>query len=64
MIAMLSCLFVSGIAVADLNPWKDYDVSDAIWSVTTVKVHSKRDLDTWQRDFEGTGPDRRLVDIP
>jgi hypothetical protein len=23
MIAMLSCLFVSGIAVADLNPWKD-----------------------------------------
>jgi hypothetical protein len=42
MIAMLSwsCLFVSGIAVADLNPWKDYDVSDAVWSVTTVKVHS------------------------
>jgi len=26
------------IAVADLNPWEDYEVSEAVWSVTTVKV--------------------------
>ncbi len=28
----------SGAAVADLEPWKDYDISDEITSVTTVKV--------------------------
>jgi hypothetical protein len=39
-IAVLSCLFISGIAMADLDPWKDYEVSDAVWSVTTVKVDS------------------------
>jgi len=26
------------IAFADLEPWKDYEVSDAVWSVTTIKV--------------------------
>ncbi|MDH3254263.1 MAG: hypothetical protein OEM62_04660 [Acidobacteriota bacterium] len=26
------------IAFADLEPWKDYEVSDAVWAVTTVKV--------------------------
>ena len=25
-------------ASADLTPWKDYEVSDAVWQVTTVKV--------------------------
>lgn len=25
-------------ASAQLDPWKDYDISDAVWSVTTVKV--------------------------
>lgn len=40
MIAALSCLFISAVAMADLDPWKDYDVSDAVWSVTTVNVHS------------------------
>jgi hypothetical protein len=40
LLAALSCLFVSAIAMADLEPWTDYDVSDAVWSVTTVKVHS------------------------
>lgn len=40
MIAVLSCLFISGAVMADLDPWKDYEVSDAVWSVTTVKVHS------------------------
>jgi hypothetical protein len=26
------------VASADLTPWKDYQVSDAVWQVTTVKV--------------------------
>ena len=34
------CLLVAGIAFADLEPWKDYEESQAVWSVTTVKVHS------------------------
>lgn len=28
------------VALADLEPFKDYDVSDAVWSVTTIKVDS------------------------
>lgn len=40
LVAMLTCLFVTGTATADLEPWKDYEVSDAVWSVTTIKVHS------------------------
>lgn len=31
-------LSLSAIAVADLDPWEDYEVSDAVWSITTVKV--------------------------
>ncbi|MDX1515330.1 MAG: hypothetical protein R3288_00750 [Woeseiaceae bacterium] len=34
---LLAC---SGMAYADLEPWKDYEVSEAVWSVTTVKVDS------------------------
>ena len=30
----------STAAYADLEPWKDYTESDAVWSVTTIKVHS------------------------
>jgi hypothetical protein len=36
--AVIALLTVSGAAFADLEPYKDYDVSDAVWSVTTVKV--------------------------
>jgi hypothetical protein len=37
-------LFVfSGAAFADLEPYKDYEVSDAVWSVTTVRVHPNMD---------------------
>lgn len=32
--------FATFAARADLEPWKDYDISDAVWSVTTVKVAS------------------------
>jgi len=31
-------LAFSSVALADLMPYKDYEVSDAVWSVTTVKV--------------------------
>ena len=30
-------LFASA-AIADLQPWQDYETSEAVWSVTTVKV--------------------------
>lgn len=36
----LAMAFGSTVAFADLEPWKDYMVSDAVWSVTTIKVHS------------------------
>ncbi len=36
--AIIALITVSGAAFADLEPYKDYDVSDAVWSVTTVKV--------------------------
>lgn len=35
--------FVAGLAVADLTPWKDYEVSQSVWSVTTVKVDANMD---------------------
>jgi hypothetical protein len=31
-----ACLW--GVAYADLMPWQDYTESDAVWSVTTVRV--------------------------
>ena len=34
---------VSGAAIADLEPYKDYDTSDAVWSVTTVRVNANMD---------------------
>ncbi len=34
---------VSGAAFADLEPYKDYDISDAVWSVTTVRVNANMD---------------------
>ena len=40
LLASLATLLFSVSAYADLEPWKDYEVSDAVWSVTTVKVDS------------------------
>ena len=39
---LLSLLMVAGSTVvyADLEPWKDYAPSEAVWSITTIKVHS------------------------
>ena len=45
----LTMAFGSTAAFADLEPWKDYTVSDAVWSVTTIKVHSNM-MDSY---FEG-----------
>ncbi len=42
-LALLTCIGLSGSAFADLEPYKDYDVSDAVWSVTTVRVHPNMD---------------------
>ena len=39
LILIIATLFTAaGAAFADLEPYKDYDVSDAVWSITTVKV--------------------------
>lgn len=34
------CSLISCAAYADLVPYKDYDTSDAVWSITTVRVHA------------------------
>jgi hypothetical protein len=31
---------MSAAVLADFEPWKDYELSDEVWVVTTVKVHS------------------------
>ena len=38
--ASAALLLLATVARADLEPWKDYDISDQVWQVTTVKVHS------------------------
>ncbi len=38
LLTSVTLLTVSAAAFADLEPYKDYDISDAVWSVTTVKV--------------------------
>ena len=37
MLATVALTFTSA-AFADLTPWEDYETSDAVWSVTTIKV--------------------------
>jgi hypothetical protein len=39
----LTMAFGSTAAFADLEPWKDYTISDTVWAVTTIKVHSNMD---------------------
>ena len=39
-VVVLGVVFVAALAFADLTPWKDYEVSESVWSVTTVKVDS------------------------
>ena len=40
---LLVSLIVSGAASADLKPYKDYEVSESVWSVTTIKVAANMD---------------------
>lgn len=39
-VATLMLIVFSGAAFADLEPYKDYDISDSVMSVTTIKVDS------------------------
>lgn len=36
----ISLFFISSTAVADLTPWEDYEPSEAVYSVTTIRVDS------------------------
>jgi hypothetical protein len=38
LVSAMSCR----IAIADLEPYRDYDISESVWSVSTIKVVSKR----------------------
>ncbi len=38
LIGGLALMFLASPVFADLEPWTDYEVSDAVWLVTTVKV--------------------------
>ena len=40
LIGGLALMFLASPVFADLEPWTDYEVSDAVWLVTTVKVHA------------------------
>lgn len=39
----LAMMLGSTAAFADLEPWKDYTISDSVWAITTIKVHSNMD---------------------
>ena len=34
----VALIFLTSAVIADLTPWQDYEASDAVYSVTTVKV--------------------------
>ncbi len=38
LITALSFVFISQSALAQLEPFEDYDVSDALWNITFIKV--------------------------
>ncbi len=37
--AAAALLSVSSMAMADLEPWKDYEVSESVYQITAIKVH-------------------------
>ena len=41
--AALALALAATWALADLTPWKDYEVSEGVWSVTTIKVDPNMD---------------------
>lgn len=42
-VLVLALLIGAGVSLADLEPFVDYDISDAVWSVSTIKVASNMD---------------------
>ena len=36
-------MMASGSALADLEPYKDYEISESIWSMTTIRVAANMD---------------------
>ncbi len=36
-------MFLAAVAIADLEPWQDYDVSESVYLVTAVKVDANMD---------------------
>ena len=52
-LAAVCLLASSSAAVAELEPFTDYDISDAVWSVTTVKVHPNM-MDTYLEGIRET----------
>jgi len=38
LIGGMALMFLASPVFADLEPWTDYEASDAVWLVTTVKV--------------------------
>lgn len=42
-LTIIALFTISSAAFADLEPYKDYEVSDAVWSVTTVRVDANMD---------------------
>lgn len=65
----IGSLFLSGIALADLEPWKDYDVSETVLSVSTIRVHANMDdaylegiRETWVKSNEVAKELGQIVD--
>lgn len=40
---LLPLIFGATSAYADLDPWKDYEPSESVWSFTTVRVNANMD---------------------
>ncbi len=36
-------MFLAAVAIGDLEPWQDYDVSESVYLVTAVKVDANMD---------------------
>ena len=60
--SLSACPRDRGLAYADLEPFKDYSVSESVCSITTIKVHSNMDdpyleglKRTWVESHEVTG---------
>ena len=55
-IKLVTAVLLAGsmsIASADLTPWEDYDISEGVSNVTTVKVDSNR-IDTYLEGLSKT----------